>query len=121
MVQERLDYAKKLGASSTLLVKRGVKEEDLVKEVKILMGGNPKKSIDCSGAEQTARLAVLVSLFFTCLVSRTLLHLFIISKATKSGGTVVLVGMGAPEIKLPLVNALVREVDIRGVFRYANE
>lgn len=33
----------------------------------------------------------------------------------------VLVGMGAPEVQIPLINALIREVDIRGVFRYANE
>ena len=32
-----------------------------------------------------------------------------------------MVGMGAPEAKIPLVNALAREIDIRGVFRYANE
>ena len=42
-------------------------------------------------------------------------------KATKSGGVVVLVGMGAPEVQIPLIDALAREVDIRGVFRYANE
>jgi threonine dehydrogenase-like Zn-dependent dehydrogenase len=42
-------------------------------------------------------------------------------QATKSGGVAVIVGMGAPEVKIPLVNALAREVDIRGIFRYANE
>lgn len=42
-------------------------------------------------------------------------------QATKSGGVAVIVGMGASEVKIPLVNALVREVDIRGIFRYANE
>lgn len=42
-------------------------------------------------------------------------------QATKSGGVAVIVGMGAPEVKIPLINALAREVDIRGIFRYANE
>lgn len=42
-------------------------------------------------------------------------------QATKSGGTAVLVGMGAPEVQIPLIDALIREVDIRGVFRYVNE
>lgn len=41
---------------------------------------------------------------------------------TKSGGVLTIVGMGAADnVELPLFNALSREVDIKGVFRYANE
>lgn len=42
-------------------------------------------------------------------------------QATKSGGVVVIVGLsGSTEMKIPIINALFREVDIRGIFRYTN-
>ncbi|XP_055614684.1 sorbitol dehydrogenase-like isoform X2 [Uranotaenia lowii] len=101
LLQNRLDVAKELGADATLVIEKGVSEQDVVKKIHALFGGTaPDKTIDCSGAEATSRLSIL---------------------ATESGGCAVLVGMGPPEVKLPLVNALAREVDIRGVFRYCND
>ena len=53
--------------------------------------------LECSGAESATTLCIY---------------------AARSGGTVVCIGMGKPEVKIPLIDALIREVDIKGVFRY---
>jgi D-xylulose reductase len=37
---------------------------------------------------------------------------------TKAGGTYVQVGMGHPELAIPIISVLAREVTIRGSFRY---
>ncbi|XP_046966675.1 sorbitol dehydrogenase-like [Vanessa cardui] len=100
LLQSRLDMAKKLGADYTLLVNKDSNEADIVRKVHELLGTHPDISIDASGAQSTVRLALL---------------------ATKSGGVAVLVGMGSPELTLPLAGAVAREVDIRGIFRYVNE
>ncbi|XP_043664886.1 sorbitol dehydrogenase-like [Vespula pensylvanica] len=98
--QDKLDVAKKLGADEVYLTKREVSESENVKKIHELFGDDPDQTIDASGAQASIRLAILV---------------------TKSGGVIVLVGCGPPEVQVPLMNALVREVDIRGVFRYAND
>jgi L-iditol 2-dehydrogenase len=95
--QERLDVAKSLGATHTIDT---TKVPDVVSQVVSLVGPQAvDTSIECSGATVAIHAAI---------------------KATRNGGVVVLVGMGAPEISLPLVDAAVREVDLIGVFRYAN-
>ncbi|CAG4955580.1 unnamed protein product [Parnassius apollo] len=100
ILQSRLDFAKKLGADHTILVNRESNEDDLVVKIHELLGNYPDISIDASGAQATVRLALL---------------------ATKSGGVAVLVGMGSPELTVPLAGTVSREVDIRGIFRYVNE
>jgi len=100
LVPDRLEVAKSLGANHTLLITKDRTEKENVQVIHEMMGEMPDKTIDCSGAEATGRLAIF---------------------ATRSGGCVVLVGMGAPEPKLPIVDGLIREVDIRGVFRYCND
>ncbi|XP_036328901.1 sorbitol dehydrogenase-like [Rhagoletis pomonella] len=100
LVQNRLDVAKELGATHTLLMDKDDSVEEIAKQIHQIMGVEPDKTIDCCGAESTTRLSIF---------------------ATRSGGCVVIVGMGSPEPKIPLINALAREVDIRGVFRYCND
>lgn len=47
---------------------------------------------------------------------------YFIFQLTKSGGVLIVVGMGTSNnVDVPLFKALSREVDIKGVFRYANE
>jgi L-iditol 2-dehydrogenase len=92
--QERLKVANDLGATATLLATLDIKQEIQDRGL-----GPINVCIECSGAESAIKTAI---------------------KATDSGGVVVLVGLGPSEIKLPLVDAAVREVDIRGIFRYAN-
>lgn len=100
ITQHRLDVAKKIGADYTLLTSPTDKDEEIVKKVTSILGCEATVSMDASGAEQCVRVAI---------------------QATKPGGVAVLIGMGTSEMKLPLANALIREVDIRGVFRYAND
>lgn len=95
-----LQVAREMGATGTYLVQKGVTIDQMIEAINGQFDGDMANvSIECSGVESSIRLAIF---------------------ATKSGGVVVLVGLGAPEITMPIVNACVREVDIRGIFRYAN-
>jgi len=92
--EERLKVALQIGATAVINAK-----EDILTQIDKRELGPIDVSIECSGAEQAIRSAI---------------------RSTKSGGVVVLVGLGPPEIKLSIVDAAIREVDIRGIFRYAN-
>ncbi|XP_057307172.1 sorbitol dehydrogenase-like [Hydractinia symbiolongicarpus] len=93
----RLQMASKLGADQTIKVtsRDGKEVADHIRS----SFGDPDRTIECTGAESSIQTGIY---------------------ATKSGGVLVIVGMGKSEITLPIVNALVREVDVRGIFRYAN-
>jgi L-iditol 2-dehydrogenase len=94
---ERLDIAKKVGATHVIDLN---KVPDAVAKIWEMVGaGGVDAVIECSGATSAITTAI---------------------RGTRNGGVVVLVGLGAPECTLPIVEAAVREVDIRGVFRYAN-
>jgi L-iditol 2-dehydrogenase len=99
IAENRLGVAKEMGADFTVLIKPGQGAEETAKIVVETLGQQPDITLECSGAESSIKLAIL---------------------ATQSGGVVTLVGCGPPEVKVPIVNAATREVDIRGIFRYAN-
>ncbi|KAE8748489.1 hypothetical protein FOCC_FOCC004783 [Frankliniella occidentalis] len=97
IVDHRLEVALKAGADVVVNVSKGT-IDDHEKQIKAALGGNlPQCTLDCTGFESSMRLAI---------------------RCTATGGTIVLVGMGNSEMKLPLADALTREVVIKGVFRY---
>lgn len=100
ILEDRLKLAKDLGATHTLVVPKDLSAVDFTMKMKEMFGAEPDVSIDCSGLQATNRFAIL---------------------STKAGGCVVIVGCGPPEVTIPLISSLTREIDIRGVFRYCNE
>ncbi|KAI4889931.1 hypothetical protein NFI96_025509, partial [Prochilodus magdalenae] len=96
---DRLAKAKDLGADFLLPVKIEDKPNEIARRVEGILCGMPHVSVECTGVESCIQTAI----FATC-----------------SGGVVVLVGLGAKMATVPLLNAAVREVDIKGVCRYCN-
>lgn len=96
----RLCKAEELGADITILSDEKSNEKDITSKILEAFCGEPDVTIDCVGTEQTVRTAIL---------------------ATAVGGTAVISGMGGDEIKIPLMSALIKEVDLKGIFRYVND
>ncbi|KAI0560015.1 alcohol dehydrogenase [Gracilaria domingensis] len=90
---DRLQVAKELGANRVVLTHS---EADPKVSVE---GMHADVCIEASGVDSAIRACVY---------------------GAKRGGVVVLVGMGRPEVALPLLEIGIREIDIRGVFRYCN-
>lgn len=100
--QSRLDLAKKLGADDVYYIDihKPFDDRKVAAEIVELMGGRPDLSIECSGVETSQAMAI---------------------HATKSGGRVAIVGLGAPTNRVPLSSAAMREVDLIGVCRIKDE
>ncbi|KJH53762.1 putative chlorophyll synthesis pathway protein BchC [Dictyocaulus viviparus] len=96
--RSRLEMAKKLGADHTIYVK-GMSASDIRSNVIDHLETEPDVTIECTGVHTCIEAAILT---------------------TRSGGVIVLVGVGDSRADLPIIESALREVDIRGVFRYAN-
>ncbi|CAK8680364.1 unnamed protein product [Clavelina lepadiformis] len=97
--QSRLGLARTMGADQVMKIEENITPLVAAKQIEQLLGCMPERTIECTGVESAIQTGIY---------------------ATKSGGCLILVGLGSPFVNVPLINAALREVDIRGVFRYCN-
>uniref|UniRef100_H2Y2K6 Sorbitol dehydrogenase n=1 Tax=Ciona intestinalis TaxID=7719 RepID=H2Y2K6_CIOIN len=100
--QDRLEVAKKLGAAD-VVHKATTTDNDPVTFAHTLRevanDDGSHAALECSGADISLKTAV---------------------HASRPGGCVLLVGRGSMDVPMPMVAAGTYEIDIRGIFRYAN-
>lgn len=99
--KSRLELAEKLGADKTYLINpKNFDDMEFAQTVKKDMGESPDVALECSGDEASTSMAIL---------------------ATKNGGRVAIVGLGHLKIKVPLVYAAMREIDLIGICRFKDD
>ena len=92
----RLQVGKDAGADGVVEV--GKKEQqEVVRECERLLGGQADVSFDCVGLASTANTAIAL---------------------TRSGGLLLTIGLSEAQQLLNAADISIREVDIRGIFRY---
>ncbi|KAF0297968.1 Sorbitol dehydrogenase [Amphibalanus amphitrite] len=94
----RLEFATGQGADGTVLID-GASEEELAGRVVAALGGPPTAILECCGAAPSVRMAL---------------------QAAAPRAKLAFVGRGPPDMDLPMVTITAKELEINGVFRYAN-
>ncbi|XP_052762477.1 sorbitol dehydrogenase-like [Mya arenaria] len=94
----RLAQAMSLGADHVIKVNTDDPRE-LANDIAETLGEQPDVSVECSGVDFSFRTAI---------------------HATYPGGSIVMVGRGSYDVTIPYTVAATKEVDIKGIFRYAN-
>lgn len=99
--QNRLNFAKELCPRvRTVLVERGVSEEDAAaKIVKAAGGVRPATALECSGVQSSVNAAIY---------------------SVKFGGKVFVIGVGKPDMQVPFMRLSTQEIDLQFQYRYAN-
>ncbi|KAK7500042.1 hypothetical protein BaRGS_00008589, partial [Batillaria attramentaria] len=94
----RLALAKKMGATKTLRVE-SQDPAAVAQQVREVLGAMPDCAVEASGAQFSVQMGI---------------------RALKPGSAFAVVGHGPDDIQIPIVQAIAREIDIRGTFRYMN-
>ena len=98
--KERLQVAKAMGADATVTCAMGEDAQAVAVRVIAGMGGrHADVTIDCVGIESSVTTGI---------------------HATRQGGVLVYVGLGQFVVSIPLMAAMTKEVDLKGVARYKN-
>lgn len=97
-INGRLEKAKKV-VDYAILIKPNYTDEEIVTKITNLMGFQPDICMDACGDVAAQRVALQV---------------------TRNGGVVMIVGIGDDIATLPLTQALMREVDVRGTISINN-
>uniref|UniRef100_A0A1Q3FSI7 Sorbitol dehydrogenase n=1 Tax=Culex tarsalis TaxID=7177 RepID=A0A1Q3FSI7_CULTA len=99
-VQHRLDLAKKLGVTGAIAIAKDDKEDDLIRKIDEVLGGPADRVLECTGSQPGIRIAI---------------------KATRNAGRICLVGLGNEDVKLPMVDAISREIEITTAMRFNHD
>nr|KAG5708940.1 hypothetical protein BaRGS_009349 [Batillaria attramentaria] len=91
----RLALAKKMGATKTLRVE-SQDPAAVAQQVREVLGAMPDCAVEASGAQFSVQMGI---------------------RALKPGSAFAVVGHGPDDIQIPIVQAIAREIDIRGTFQ----
>lgn len=103
--ESRLAFARQLGASATFLIERSMAPDEMVARIRQLQARFKPDAdgvdvvLECSGAESSLNLAI---------------------QTAGVGAQIVCVGCQPDKITISLNQAIMQEIDIKGVFRYRN-
>ncbi|KAF8239390.1 GroES-like protein [Tricholoma matsutake] len=101
LFQSRLDFAKKLVPGvRTVLIQRGMSPKEQAEQVRAVAGGFLKLALECTGVESSVHTAVYSMQF---------------------GGKVFIIGVGKSEQLFPFMYLSANEIDVKFLYRYANQ
>ncbi|KAJ1679672.1 L-arabinitol 4-dehydrogenase, partial [Spiromyces aspiralis] len=90
-------FACERGVNKTYLIDPKLNNREQAAKIREALGYSPYRVFECSGVESSVNTAI---------------------HAVRNGGTVVLVGMGKPQISIPVSELIIRQISFKGMFRY---